>query len=358
MSVSSWIRRQFTNGVITTAQLSGDLASGTTTNFSVGSGQGSTFPDGSVGSFIITASQGKVNEEKILCSSRTGDTFSIASGGRGYNGTTAQDHPAGDFILHTIDAQDLDEANQVAHQTLGAIAASGDLLVGASTNTLSKLSRGAANTFLQTVGSSLQWTPFGSGGTTAVASSGSDGTSGDPARYDHTHAGVTSFNGSGGAVTGVASFNGGTGALSQTNGYGISGADADPPVPAVALTDAAGTLGSNYTVTGSMATFLTTSSLGIGTWLVAFSGAASIPAGADLDIQLAAGTATATFAGPVSTGVKAATDQVLALTTVVTVTGAGTLVFQAQGSESPSILTASPNSSVAGATGYTALRIK
>ena len=187
MAISSWIRRQFKNGVTTTAVIPGGL-SAVATSFAVGAGTGTSFPDGSVGSFIITVDQSLATEERILCSSRSGDTFTVAASGRGYNNTTASVHSANCTILHTTDQQDFDEANQVAVATLGAIAASGDLLVGSGANALAKLTKGAANTFLVAGASTLGYVAFGSGGTTAIASAGADGTSNNPARYDHTHA--------------------------------------------------------------------------------------------------------------------------------------------------------------------------
>jgi hypothetical protein len=200
VAITSWIRRQFIDNASAIDYIPAGLSSGAT---SFTAHDGTTFPDGSVGPFIITVDQGLSTEEKILIASRSGSSFTVASSGRGYGtgGASASTHAANCSFLHTIDAQDLDEANQVAVQTLGAVAASGDLLVGASANTLTKLARGTASQFLQVVGTALQWTGFGSGGTTAVASSGADGTSANPARYDHTHAGVTTVNGSGGAIT-------------------------------------------------------------------------------------------------------------------------------------------------------------
>lgn len=239
MAVNSWARRQFNNGVITTATLSGSLGSGVTTTFSVGSGQGSSFPDGSVGPFIVTialvnSALQYSNEERILCASRSGDVFTIAASGRGYNGYSALNHNGGESVLHTVDKQDFDEANQVANQTLGAVAAKGDLLVGSAANTLTKISIGTANQFPQVQSGTIGYVSFGSGGTTAIAASGSDGTSTNPARYDHTHSGVTTFNGSAGAITGVGSFNTRTGAVVPTvNDYlampagGLTGATAN-----------------------------------------------------------------------------------------------------------------------------------
>lgn len=204
MSVNSWIRRQFKNNVAITDTIPTGMTSGA---MSFTAADGSTFPDGSVGPFIVTVDQGLATEEKIQCSSRSGSVFTVNTNGRGYNGGgTAQNHGTNATLFHTIDQQDLDEANQVAVQTLGAITASGDLLQGSGTNALTKLARGAANSFLQVQGSSLGYVAFpSSNSTTTVAATNSDGTSTAPARYDHVHVGVASFNTRKGAVTSQAS---------------------------------------------------------------------------------------------------------------------------------------------------------
>lgn len=154
MSVTSWIRRQFKNGVSVTDNLPSGAG---VSDASFTLADGSTFPDGSVGPFIVTLDPGQAAEEKCLITSRSGSVLTVASGGRGYNGTTAQVHGAGCVVYHTIDAQDLDEANQVAHQTLGAIAAAGDLLVGSAANTLAKLTKGTSGQYLKAGASTLSW---------------------------------------------------------------------------------------------------------------------------------------------------------------------------------------------------------
>lgn len=410
MGVTSWIRRQFNNGVITTGQLNAPLGSGVTSTFSVGSGQGSSFPDGSIGSFITTIDQGASNEEKILCASRSGDTFTIASSGRGYNGTTAQNHASGAFILHTIDAQDLDEANQVAHQTLGAISASGDLLQGSAANTLTRLARGAAGSFLQVVGSSAAWTGLSSATPAAIAASGVTGVSTNLSRDDHTHSGVLTFNTRNGAVTLTAAdvealfsadkqiFSGtgsgtgeiidlltaleeyfasagqlltgtgaGTGELLAAGSAGtvltVGGADASGLewiYPA--LTSAAGHLSGDYSVTGSLATYLTTASLAAGTWLITHCASIDPGTSAGVEVQATTGTATATFEGKVAEEVSATStsSQFLeaTLSFIATVTVTGTLVFQGKNTGAASLIKATtPTTGLAKATGYTAVRV-
>lgn len=80
--------------------------------------------------FVVTLSRGSSAEEKVLVASRVGTSCVIDSGGRGYDGTTAQSHPSGDSAFHTMSAVEADEANQVAAQVLGQVTAKGDLLLG------------------------------------------------------------------------------------------------------------------------------------------------------------------------------------------------------------------------------------
>lgn len=75
--------------------------------FTVVSGTG--YPTGvHPGGFVVTLDLGTAYEEKVLCSSRTGNTFTImASVGRGWDGTTAKDHGGGTSagtVDHTLDA--------------------------------------------------------------------------------------------------------------------------------------------------------------------------------------------------------------------------------------------------------------
>src|SRR5208282_1173562 len=136
MAITPFIRRQFANGVIVTDNIPAGLSSGGTT-FVLASG--TSFPDGSVGPFIVTIDQGMPTEEKVLCQSRAGAVVTVATVGRGYNRTTAQSHNANAIVLHTIDAQDLDEANKTMFETLGQIQSTGDLLIGSGPNALVRL---------------------------------------------------------------------------------------------------------------------------------------------------------------------------------------------------------------------------
>jgi hypothetical protein len=79
------------------------------TTFSVADGTG--YPTGVDGPFVVTLSGGTAGEEKVLCSARTGNDFTVATGGRGWDGTTAAAHSSLAAVQHTFSATDAREAN-------------------------------------------------------------------------------------------------------------------------------------------------------------------------------------------------------------------------------------------------------
>lgn len=90
------------------------LASGisnTATSFSVATGGGTGYPDGSSGVFVVTLDAGNASEEKILCSARVGDAFTVNGGGRGYDDTTAISHVNNASVRHTFSAIEAEELN-------------------------------------------------------------------------------------------------------------------------------------------------------------------------------------------------------------------------------------------------------
>jgi hypothetical protein len=128
----------------------------------------------------------------------------------------------------------------------------------------------------------------------------------------------------------------------------------------------AGHLAADYAVTAALATFMTTGVLAIGVWDLAVIVAGTIPAVAlqTLEVEILAGTATATFDG----GCAGESENVagtalavvhLALAPTVTVTAAGTLVIQAVSSVAgtATIKAATPTSGLLRATGWSANRV-
>lgn len=80
-------------------------------SFTVTTGGGAGYPDGSTGNFVITFDTGLAGEEKVLCSARASDTFTVAASGRGYDDTTASSHANGATVTHTYSAIEAQEAN-------------------------------------------------------------------------------------------------------------------------------------------------------------------------------------------------------------------------------------------------------
>jgi hypothetical protein len=76
------------------------------------------YPDGTDGPFFVTLARGIAGEEKVLCDSRSGLTFTVNAAGRGADGTVATAHAASSTTVeHTITKTDLDEANAHVNQT-------------------------------------------------------------------------------------------------------------------------------------------------------------------------------------------------------------------------------------------------
>lgn len=107
------MRREYTGGAQAT-QLSVAL-NGTTAALTVECDDASTYPTGSVGPFYIVVDRGQATEEKILCSSRTGNIITVyndgITNGRGADGTTVVAHNIGAEVEHVFTATDADEAN-------------------------------------------------------------------------------------------------------------------------------------------------------------------------------------------------------------------------------------------------------
>jgi hypothetical protein len=113
-------RREYAGNAPATT-LSGAITA-TTTSITVADATG--YPTGSVGPFAVILARNTADEEKILVSSRSGNTLTCTLGNRGYDGTSAVQHPAGTPVEHCATAVDLDEANAHVNATASAHAAS------------------------------------------------------------------------------------------------------------------------------------------------------------------------------------------------------------------------------------------
>ena len=104
-------RREFAGAVQSTTLP--DPVSNTAISFDIGSG--SSFPSGATNPFAIIVSRGEAEEEKMLVSSRSGDTLTISV--RGYDGTTPQNHLAGAVVDHVLDSNTIQSMNTYTYDT-------------------------------------------------------------------------------------------------------------------------------------------------------------------------------------------------------------------------------------------------
>ena len=99
-------RREYTAGSPTT--LASAFNSGATT-FTITSD--TNWPTSADYDFFVTIDGGTAQEERVLCSARTGTTVTVAASGRGKDGTGEKNHAAGASVWPSWSAQDADEAN-------------------------------------------------------------------------------------------------------------------------------------------------------------------------------------------------------------------------------------------------------
>ena len=100
----------------------------------------SNYPTGATGPFFVVVDRNQVTEEKILCSSRTGNTITVYSSGlttgRGADGTTVTSHSIGASVEHVFTATDADEANLHVNSVSGVHGISGSVVGTTDTQTL------------------------------------------------------------------------------------------------------------------------------------------------------------------------------------------------------------------------------
>jgi hypothetical protein len=104
-------------GMIFTNNASGTLNAGilsSDTSFTLQSGQGAVFPLPSTPTdyFFVTFENGS-NRELVRCSARSGDVFTVDTGGRGIDGTTAQAWSVGSVVSHRMNAGALTEMKRI-----------------------------------------------------------------------------------------------------------------------------------------------------------------------------------------------------------------------------------------------------
>ena len=133
------MRRSY-EGAAAAAQLTTDLALSTAaltifctdlTNWPTGVGG---YP------FYIVINRGKVNEEKILCASRTGNVLTVyddgITNGRAADDTSIAAHVANSVVEHIFTATDADEANAHVNASSGVHGLTGSVVGTTDTQTL------------------------------------------------------------------------------------------------------------------------------------------------------------------------------------------------------------------------------
>lgn len=121
--------------------LVGDIT-GASTSLTVADATG--YPTGATGPFAIAIGLGLASEEKLLIASRSGNTLTVATGGRGYDGTSASSHASGSGLDHVLTATDLREANAFVNGG-GVSTAGGSTITSATAATKGLVVKGAAS---------------------------------------------------------------------------------------------------------------------------------------------------------------------------------------------------------------------
>lgn len=124
-------RREY-KGAAKATTLSAQIVNGSDTSFTITDATG--WPTGATGKFVVTINAGQSDEEKILCTSRTGTTVTVDT--RGYDSTTAAGHASGATATHTYSAVDADEANAHTAASTGVHGVAGSVVGTSDSQTL------------------------------------------------------------------------------------------------------------------------------------------------------------------------------------------------------------------------------
>jgi hypothetical protein len=106
-------KHQSKGGVAATT-LVGSLTSGSTT---ITVADGSTYPTGSNGKFVITIDKDTASQETVLIQSRVNNVLTADPAGRGYDNSVASSHGNGATIEHTLAAAEIQQLNTHATDT-------------------------------------------------------------------------------------------------------------------------------------------------------------------------------------------------------------------------------------------------
>lgn len=131
-------RREYQGGA-QTAYLTASLG-GSTGDLTITCDDLSNWPTGVNGrNFFIVIDRGLASEEKILCSSRSGNTLTVfndgITNGRGSDGTNITSHNNNAAVEHVFTATDADEANAHVNSTTDVHGLAGGAAVVGTTST-------------------------------------------------------------------------------------------------------------------------------------------------------------------------------------------------------------------------------
>jgi len=108
-------RREYTAGRATT--LAGAFNIGATTFTIADDGSATTWPTSTTYDFFVTIDAGTAQEERVLCSERSGRVITVATSGRGKDSTGEKNHASGATVWPSWSATDADEANAHINST-------------------------------------------------------------------------------------------------------------------------------------------------------------------------------------------------------------------------------------------------
>ena len=159
-SGTATIQTMTTSGGISSSATTFNISSSSTwintSGYYLGSGPGNVAGSAP---FVVAIDYNTTSEEKVLCSGVTaGGVVTIIT--RGYEGTSAVGHNS--TIINCVpvfSATEAKEANAAVANTVGQIAAAGDILVGTAANVMDNLAIGAQGTNLSTNGTTASWRP-------------------------------------------------------------------------------------------------------------------------------------------------------------------------------------------------------
>jgi microcystin-dependent protein len=181
------MRKSFSGNAVPTTLTAPALASDT----SLTVGATTNFPNTTVGPFVVCLNRGYPSEEKVLISGFTSTVLTVASGGRGYDGTTAIGHAAGETVTHSIDANTIDFLDGFAASN-GTVTPHASAIGDTASDGTSSAPAAADHKHARE--------SFATGATTnsAPGDTAGDGSSASPARADHKHGREAGGGGGGG----------------------------------------------------------------------------------------------------------------------------------------------------------------